>query len=113
MWIGLQSLKSLSLNHNHMIQIPHHGLSNMPALENLALSSNHLTNLAADIFNPNDYPDSNGYPPLLRINLSDNPVECDSGLCWLINVSNTISVTFSKNGPCALNNVDLRCASGE
>ena len=113
MWVGLQSLERLDLQGKRLTDIPRHGISHMPLLATLELSSNHLTTLRDDVINPDDYPDSYGHPPRLRINLSNNPIECDSGLCWLVEVSDWISITFSKNTQCALNLVELGCTSGE
>ena len=113
MWLGLQFLERLNLQGNRLTEIPHHGISHTPLLETLELSSNHLTTLRDDIINPDDYPDSHGHSPRLRINLSNNPIECDSGLCWLVEVSNWISITFSKNTPCELSHVELGCTLGE
>ena len=109
---GTPSLERLDLQGNRLTDIPRHGISHMPLLETLELSSNHLTTLRDDVINTDDYSDTHGRPPRLRINLSNNPIECDSGLCWLVEVSDWISITFSKNTPCGLNNVELGCIAG-
>ena len=117
MWIGLDSLNFLSLDGNRLQDIPRHGISHMPALTNLDLSSNkYLRTLRADIFNPDDYPDSNGFPARLGIHLSGNRFQCNTTLCWLIEgvESGTIYFVYSSpycanHGGSQLSRVELNC----
>ena len=119
MWIGLQSLNSLSLDENRLQDIPRHGISHMPALTSLDLSSNFLRTLRADIFNPDDYPDSNGRPARLELNLFGNIFLCNTTLCWLIAAADSGTIDIRNNLPTCLNHpdssllsIDLNCSPG-
>ena len=84
MWLGLNSLTTLHLQYNPQMQVvPLGGLSNLPKLDLLHLHNNQLKTLSKNIFTIKDYPDSNGHPPILRLTLRDNPLVCDTKLCWL------------------------------
>ena len=83
MWMGLQSLEVLNISENSITKIPRHGLFHLSALRILHLYDNEIRSLRADIFNPDDYPDSNGRPPRLELILARNPLQCNSALCWL------------------------------
>ena len=83
MWVGLQYLEFLSLPKNGIKEFPQHAIDHMPRLQNLHFSANKLKTISADIFNPKDYPNSNGRPAHLRLDLSTNPLQCNSSLCWL------------------------------
>ena len=119
MWVGFHSLEHLTLSGNRLTQIPRHGISHMPVLKKLGLSSNQLTTLRSNIFNPDDYPDSNGRPLQLKMYLYDNPFWCDRALCWLKNAQESGSIIFAGSGPkCAnlydasLEEIELNCTSG-
>ena len=77
MWVGLQSLECLRLHNNRLTEIPRDGFSNMPALESLDLGSNQLMTLRSDIIYLHNRPSR------LYLGLVDNPLQCDSSLCWL------------------------------
>ena len=120
MWVGLQSLEALYLNGNRLTDIPPHGLSNMPALRQLWLSSNSLTTFRAKVFNPDDYPDSQGRPPNLELHLMGNALKCDSELCWLQEAEESGYFHYSSSTQCAngdgsfyLKSAELGCFSGK
>ena len=83
MWMGLQSLEYLSLLGNNIKEVPPHIISHMPALKTLGFAFNELKTISADIFNPEDYPDSNDRPEHLKLDIYGNPLQCDRALCWL------------------------------
>ena len=116
MWVGLQSLISLSLKHDYLTQIPRHGLSHLHRLRTLDLSHNYLTTLRADIFNPDDFPDSNGRPASLDLKLNGNVFVCNPTMCWLID--GALSFGWYGEPTCAnyndipLSRVQINCISG-
>ena len=91
----------------------------MPVLKKLGLSSNQLTTLRSNIFNPDDYPDSNGRPLQLNLYLYENPFRCDRALCWLKDAQESGSIIFAGSGPkcpnlddASLEEIELDCTSG-
>ena len=121
MWLGLNSLTRLDLQFNLQMQvIPSGGFSNLPKLDLLHLHNNWLKTFTRDIFTINDYPESNGHPPILRLTLGSNPLVCDKKLCWLkkgeiegwLNYRVYYGTVSSPN--CAndveWNNLDLNCS---
>ena len=80
---GLYSLKKLYLGMNAINKIKPRAFSNMSQLDLLNLEQNELTVFTQDVFNPDDFPDSNGHPPNLELDISGNPIKCDGDLCWL------------------------------
>ena len=120
MWVGLQALNSLSLNHNYLTEIPRHGLSHLHGLRTFDLSFNRLTTLRADIFNSDDFPESNGRPARLDLKLNGNGFVCNTTMCWLIEGirSGTIG-SFSgasatcANGGSSLFSTEINCISGK
>ena len=114
MWLGLNSLTRLDLQYNLQMQtILPGGLSNLPKLDLLHLHNNGLKTLSKDIFTINDCPD--GHPPILRLTLRDNPLVCDTKLCWLKKGEEEGWLRFSDNHSpnCAYNvdwyNLKLNC----
>ena len=113
MWIGLQSLNFLSLHGNRLRKIICHGLSHMPSLERVDLSSNQLTTLKSDVLNPDDQPSR------LALHLYKNPLQCDSALCWLKAADESGSIYLSSNsflkcadtGDVSFQSADLQCTS--
>ena len=83
MWLGLNSLESITVFQNGIKDLQHHSFSHLPSLKALGLANNQLSTLRPDIFNSDDYPDSNGLPHRLELYLSGNPLECNTTLCWL------------------------------
>ena len=83
MWQGLDSLKTLNLGSNNINWIEPHGFSNLPHLSILELQNNKLSTLTPDVFNPDDYPNSNGHPKSLELDISKNTLHCDGDMCWI------------------------------
>ena len=82
-WQGLQSLRELDLRWNEIEVIHSNGLGGLLHLDTLYLHANELTTFMQDVFNPDDYPDSDGHPEHLTLSLSGNPFQCDNTMCWL------------------------------
>ena len=83
MWEGLQSPTWLSiyLYVNNIAEMKPGCFSNLPHLERLYLYGNRFTTIDHNVFDPHDYPNSDGHPRQLR--LSFGAMQCDSRLCWL------------------------------
>ena len=116
MWVGLQSLEYLSLLGNNIKEVPPHIISHMPALKTLGFTFNKLKTISADIFNPEDYPDSNGRPEHLKFDIYGNPLQCDHALCWLKQGEESGTIDLLLQPRCAnfggalWKDVDLNCA---
>ena len=82
-WEGLHLLKELYLNGNHITMVHPGGFSHLRHLIKLRLEKNNLVTLNADVFNPDDYPESDGHPSRLQLSLNQNPLQCNNDLCWL------------------------------
>ena len=80
MWVGLSSLRKLSLRDNLIGTLQSGAFSNLPNLKELDLRENSFQNLKtldANIFEPD------GYPSQLILDISENELDCDAALCWL------------------------------
>ena len=71
----------------------------MPALQTLNLNSNQLRALRADMFKRDDFPTSRGTLACLELYLYDNPLHCDTMLCWLKAAAESGSVYFDEYAP--------------
>ena len=80
-WQGLDSLEELELGFNHIEIIHQFGFSNLPNLKKLSLEYNRLTTITKNVFRPEDFP--LGHPDHLKLWISQNPLECDSRMCWM------------------------------
>ena len=83
MWEGLKSLVQMNLGSNNINWIEPKGFSNVPQLRFLELQNNELNSFPANIFIVDDFPDSNGHPAQLQIDISRNPLHCDGEMCWV------------------------------
>ena len=92
----------------------------MPQLEVLLLFYNPLTRLSHTIFNPPDYPLTDGHPRQIQMGLA--LMNCDSSLCWLKQGEQKGWITWFVGGgktflpdcvnlPDLWHNVDLNCPS--
>ena len=113
MWVGLQFLEVLTINGMRLREIPRHGISHMPSLNQLHLKSNWLRTLRADMFNP----DIKEHHPILGLYLSGNsPLYCDSGLCWLKKAIEFGSLSLHGircTGGLVFEDLELNCTSGK
>ncbi len=76
MWEGLNSLKTLILYVNEIHHISDGAFSTLPAVRSIYLNHNKLKVLSRTVFGPN-------HPHRLDLHLGDNPLQCDSKLCWM------------------------------
>ena len=98
MWQGLHSLRRLYLENNKISSIKSGGFTSLQGLsdlEYLGLIDNQLMTLRHDILTTTGSPSlttsgttggstgSRHQPGNLTLILSDNPLQCDSRLCWL------------------------------
>ena len=98
MWLGLHSLRRLYLENNKISSIKSGGFTSLQGLsdlEYLGLIDNQLTTLRHDILTTTgsttvttsgttgSSTGSRHQPGNLTLILSDNPLQCDSRLCWL------------------------------
>ena len=77
---GLVKLEWLDLRHNSIRSIEAGTFSQMPRLKQLELASNDLTTLLPDVFGLTKEED---LQINLRLDISDNPLQCDSRLDWI------------------------------
>ena len=94
-----------------------HGLSHLHGLRTFDLSFNRLTTLRADIFNSDDFPESNGHPARLDLKLNGNGFVCNTTMCWLIEGIRSGTIGYSTRATCAnggssLFSVQINCISG-
>ena len=73
---GLESLRELRLQNNTLETLNAGMFSGLESLTHLHLEGNRLTRLPADIFDH--------LPRPLEVGLSDNPLQCNAELCWLL-----------------------------
>ncbi len=116
MWEGLHSLELLFLSANHINTIHPAGISNLPNIKLLALHSNDLTTLPEDMFDAGEFPDSNGHPAELELGMEENPLHCDSRMCWIKEgdeegwiISQPWNVRYCEYPGAAWKDVDLNC----
>ena len=83
MWKGLQSVTELDLSNNDIANLEPDSFSNLSKLIFLYLNINSFSTLSPKIFNPNDFPNSNGHLEKLVLGLQYNGLQCDSRMCWL------------------------------
>ena len=99
MWDGLTALAELDLDNNKLLTIEPGGFYTLPRLSELRLSGNQLNALNWNIFSTvqtgsssdssSDLTETPGsktshrHPSNLTLSLHDNPLVCNSDLCWL------------------------------
>ena len=76
MFIGMYSLTELELSHNQISHIEHGSFTKTQQLQYLYLSSNKLRTLEQDMFSIPQQGE-------ITILIEDNPLQCDSRICWI------------------------------
>ena len=79
----LHSLQEVDFGMNSISIVEPGAFFNLSHLESLHLEQNKLTTFSSDVFDPDDVPNSNGYPPYMELDLSGNPIKCNQNLYWL------------------------------
>ena len=103
----LTSLEELTLNNNYVSSIHPSALSGLSHLKMLNLKYNSLTTFGSDVFNPDDFPDSNGHPASLTLEIRNNQFNCDEQLCWLKEGTNAAWLKYKYRSPKCENYPDL------
>ena len=115
MWEGLDSLEALNLGFNNIEFVHQSGFSNLPNLKFLFLEYNSLTTLRANVFNAADFPE--GHQADLELGLGENPLDCDSNMCWLragwITWQNSYTPKCTNHPNVKWEDVNLDCSSAE
>ncbi len=87
---GMTKLWALALHDNNIEYLPPGILSNLPKLKMLSLMENKLTTLHQDVFSF-----ESERPSYFDIGLSDNPLTCNTSLCWLFDYATAGWLTFN------------------
>ncbi len=76
MWEGLEELRELRLENISIAFIPPNTFANLPNLSRVKLEANRLQTLSANVF-------GSDVPAKFQFTLGNNPLQCDSRLCWM------------------------------
>ena len=115
MWMGIAILRYLDLGGNQLSNIAHKSLPKLAPESSLYLDKNNLTTLSLGIFDPKKYKRRGGHPRRLYLNVHQNPLHCDHGLCWFKEGQQEGWINKWMNPDCANYpgvhwvEVDLRC----
>ena len=80
---GLDSLSSLNLQNNYLEALTAESFSGLQSLQILLLDGNQLTSLSADVFRHLPRPVRVALHNPNKKSVRDNPLQCDTDLCWL------------------------------
>ena len=80
-WDGLKSMNRLHLESNQIATVLPGSFSELPSITHVSLSYNDLPTIREDVFNQELF--SEGHIPKLILDMSSNPLECDTRICWL------------------------------
>ncbi len=83
MFTGLKSLSWLTVFTNSLHTVDTGSLSGLPKLTYVGLGANGLTTLSWTAFIPDNTNGNLTSPPALQLQLSLNPFQCNSSLCWI------------------------------
>ena len=112
MFKGLKSLDTLDLKDNIISSIESGSFRDLPHLTEVRLDDNQLTTL--------DNPFSKPSSDYIALYLSDNPLQCDTKLCWLKDAERNGWILLKDPKPTCQNypnarwdDVNLKCSLGE
>ena len=83
MWEGLVSLRYLNLDHCNISSVEPSGFSNLSSIRQIYLQENNLSSVPGELFGAYEFPETDGHPQQLHLNLEGNPLQCRSDLCWI------------------------------
>ena len=89
---NLTNLLNLHLHHNRLLSLPVEIFSALPSLFSLEMQNNKLESLSQGIFSfkMDEWQDT------LYMSISENPLICNSSLCWLYTAEEDRSVKWSR-----------------
>ena len=102
MWQGIETLRGLFLMGNYLEEVSEDMWKDLPELEEIWLSSNQINEVEPNGFTnlPNLrflYGDNS---VSFHLNLGENPLQCDSRMCWLRDAENLGSITLTMIPQC-------------
>ncbi len=105
MFQGLFNLRILVLVRNQIFMIEGKSFSDLRSLRGLYLFDNNLQTISSEIFHPVNHPSG-----LIEFEIEDNPLFCDSSLCWLLQsswIAPTTPDLAQCHGPLELNTENM------
>ncbi len=81
---NLRKLYKLDMVSNEIKELRPRALSGLKNLKVVNLEYNDLRTLDQNIFDPHDFPETDGHPSRLHLRLAGNPIQCDGALSWMI-----------------------------
>ena len=116
MWEGLTSLTFLNVDHCNVTSVRASGFANLSKIQKLSLKENNLTEVPPDLFDAQEFPETDGHPVSLQLELQGNPLQCDGGdICWLKETQEEGWLMSSAEYTCdndendALQKLDIKC----
>ena len=79
----LVSLKDLHVKRNYITKIEPNSFASSPNLTTLGLSANNITSLSWDVLSLNRFFKEEDKRQVLRLQLEDNPIDCNEKQCWI------------------------------
>ena len=98
MWKDLLELEEIWLSSNQINEVEPNGFTNLPNPRFLDLFDNQLTTLDQNILASEILYGDNSV--LFHLNLGENPLQCDSRMCWLRDAENLGSITLTMIPQC-------------
>ena len=95
LWMDLPELEELWLTSNQIRVVKPYGFTNLPNLRFLDLFENQLTTLDQNVLVPEIL---NSIP--FHLDLGENPLQCDSRMCWLRDAEKLGSITLTMIPQC-------------
>ncbi len=81
---NLHNVRKLYMESNNIQKLKPHALTGLKSIQGIDLKHNELSTLDQNIFNPDDFPETDGHPSTLQLGLAGNPIQCDGSLSWMI-----------------------------
>ncbi len=81
---NLHQLGSLYMESNQIEEVESGAFLGLQKIYALNFKDNKLSTVNQDIFDPTDFPDTDGHPRYLTLYLEGNPIQCDPALDWMI-----------------------------